>query len=120
MFNFVKLEVLKISKDLCKLIFDCTKEFPNDEKNTLINQMRKSALSVQSNLAEGSSRFTSKDKGHFYTIAYSSLMELVGYATILNQFNYINNQQLNEIKSKASIIEKMISKLRKNTQDSPR
>lgn len=53
-------------------------------------------------------------------MAYSSLMELVNHAIISNEFNYINNQQLNEIKSNALIIAKMISKLRKNTQDSPR
>lgn len=118
MFNFEKLEVWKMSKDLCKSIFEYTKDFPSEEKYILINQMRRAALSVPSNLAEGASRMTAKDKKHFYTMAYSSLMELVNHAIISSEFNYINDHQLNTIKTESLIIAKMISKLRKNTIDS--
>ncbi|MDG4950466.1 four helix bundle protein [Weeksellaceae bacterium KMM 9724] len=115
MFNFEKLEVWKLSKELCKVIFNFTKDFPNNEKYVLIDQMRRASLSVPSNIAEGSSRMTVKDKQHFYTMAYSSLMELVNHSIISNELNYIDDEQLNFIKSESLIIAKMISKLRKNT-----
>ncbi len=115
MFNFEKLEVWKLSKELCKVIFNYTKDFPNNEKYVLIDQMRRASLSVPSNIAEGSSRMTVKDKQHFYTMAYSSLMELVNHSIISNELNYIDEEQLNFIKSESLKIAKMISKLRKNT-----
>lgn len=116
-FNFERLEVWKRSKDLCKVIFDFTEEYPNDEKYVLISQMRRAALSIPSNIAEGSARITSKDKQHFYTMAYSSLMELMNHSIISNEFNYINDNQLNNIKEESVVIAKMLSKLRKNIKD---
>lgn len=115
-FNFEKLEVWHLSKEFCKLVFNYTKDFPQDEKYILVSQIRRASLSVPSNIAEGSARISIKDKKHFYTISYSSLMEVVNHSIISYELNYISENQLNEIKEKSIIIAKMISKLRKNTQ----
>lgn len=63
-------------------IYRVTKEFPRDERFGLTNQMRRCAVSVASNLAEGTSRMTKKDKAHFTTISFSSLMELLNQTII--------------------------------------
>ncbi len=57
-------------------MYICTKMFPAEEKYGLVSQLCRAALSVSSNIAEGTSRKRGKDQGHFYQMAYSSLMEV--------------------------------------------
>ncbi|MEL7120521.1 MAG: four helix bundle protein [Bacteroidota bacterium] len=59
------------------LIYRVTSEFPDHEKYGLVTQMRRASVSVQSNIAEGSARMTKGDQSHFYTMEFSSLMELL-------------------------------------------
>ncbi|GAA3556182.1 hypothetical protein GCM10022395_04450 [Snuella lapsa] len=61
-FSFEKLNVWGDSKELVKLIYLITKEFPNEERYGLTNQLRRASVSISSNLAEGTSRNTNKDK----------------------------------------------------------
>lgn len=58
-------------------IYTITKVFPADEKFGLVNQMRRVAISVSSNIAEGCSRKTAKDQAYFYNMVYSSLIYLI-------------------------------------------
>ncbi|WGK63984.1 four helix bundle protein [Croceiramulus getboli] len=76
-FSFEKLEVWSDAKDLVKQIYTQTKKFPDDEKFSLTSQLRRAAVSVGSNLAEGTSRRSKKDQAHFSNLAYSSLMEVL-------------------------------------------
>lgn len=76
-FSFEKLTVWIDSKELVKLIYSVTKTFPQEEKFGLTSQLRRASISVASNLAEGTSRKTNKDKAHFTTISYSSLKEVL-------------------------------------------
>ena len=64
-FSFEDLTVWKDSKELTKDIYSITSSFPDNEKFGMVSQMRRSAISVCSNLAEGSSRTSSKDQAHF-------------------------------------------------------
>ena len=64
-FSFEKLNVWVDSKELVKLIYLTTKKFPSEEKFGLTNPLRRASISVASNLAEGTSRNTNKDKAHF-------------------------------------------------------
>ncbi|MFI0428377.1 four helix bundle protein [Mariniflexile sp. HMF6888] len=75
--SFEKLNVWQESINLVELIYEATNEFPNEEKFGMISQMRRSSVSISSNIAEGTSRITNKDKAHFSTIALSSTMELL-------------------------------------------
>jgi four helix bundle protein len=77
LYSFEKLEVWKESIKLIKSIYDLTKDFPESEKFGLVNQLRRASVSIASNLAEGTSRSTNKDKAHFTTMAFSSLMEVL-------------------------------------------
>ena len=83
-FYFERLRVWQESKDLVGHIYQITTKFPTDERFNLTDQMRRSAVSVCANIAEGSTRSTNKDKVHFTNMAYSSLMELYSFILICN------------------------------------
>ena len=107
-YSFEKLEVWNDSRELTKMVYKITKGFPDDEKFGIINQMRRSAISVSSNIVEGSYRATSKDKSNFMTFAYSSLMELLNQTIASLDLNYIDEEQYKELRSH---IEKISNKL---------
>lgn len=76
-FSFESLNVWDEIRQLIKSIYFITSDFPENEKFGLVNQMRRSSISVGSNLSEGSSRTSGKDQAHFYQISFSSLIELL-------------------------------------------
>lgn len=76
-YSFEKLEVWKDAKELAKQIYVLTAEYPTEEKFGLTSQLRRASISVASNIAEGSSRSTSKDKAYSTTIAFSSAAEVL-------------------------------------------
>ncbi len=76
-YSFEKLEVWKESIELVEEVYELTDTFPSDERFGLISQMKRSAVSIASNISEGTSRNTNKDKAHFTTMSYSSAMELL-------------------------------------------
>ena len=88
-FSFEKLNVWVDSKELVKQIYIITKEFPSEEKFGLTNQLRRASISVASNLVEGTSRNTNKDKAHFSTMAFSSLMEVLNQIIITKELNLL-------------------------------
>lgn len=112
-YSFEKLEVWHDSRTLTKMIYTITKGFPDEEKFGLTNQMRRAAISVSSNIVEGSYRSTGKDKSNFMTFAYSSLMELLNQTIASLDLNYINEDQYNEIRKQ---IEKVSNKLNSLTK----
>jgi four helix bundle protein len=89
-YSFQKLEVWQQARKLAVWIYSVTKKFPAEEKFGLIIQMRRAVISIASNLAEGTSRKTSKDQSHFSTIAYSSTIELLNDLIISNDFSFIS------------------------------
>jgi len=116
-FSFEKLEVWKNSVELTKIVYNFTKHFPSDEKFGIISQMRRAAISVSSNIAEGTSRKTGKDKSYFTTIAYASLMELMNQSVIANELEYLSKDELMVIREKISHISNQLNKLRNYQQN---
>jgi four helix bundle protein len=112
-YSFEKLEVWHDSRELTKLVYKITKGFPDDEKFGITNQMRRSAISVSSNIVEGSYRTTGKDKSNFMTIAYSSLMELLNQTIASLDLKYINEEQYNELRIQIEKISNKLSALTK-------
>ena len=76
-----KLEVWQNSRSLAIMVYDLTTLFPSSEKFGLTSQIRRSAISVASNVAEGAGRTSSKDST-FYSASYGSLMELLNQLII--------------------------------------
>ena len=93
-FSFEKLEVWQMARKLAISIYRVTARYPPEEKYSLVSQMRRAALSVCANLAEGSSRYTAKDQAHFTTIAYSSLLELLNHQIISADLGFLPENEL--------------------------
>jgi four helix bundle protein len=97
------LEVWKKSMDLVETIYKLTQTFPDSEKFGLTSQMRRSAVSIPSNIAEGSTRKGDKELIHFLHIVLGSLSELDTQYTIAVRINYISREenienQINDVK----------------------
>ena len=82
MFNFEKLDVWQEAIQFADLVYELTSNFPDEERFGLTNQMRRAAVSVSSNIAEGSSRISRTDFARFVEIATGSLFEVVSQTTI--------------------------------------
>ena len=108
LFSFEKLEVWNDARALVKMIYKLTEGFPSSEKFGLINQMNRAAVSVASNIAEGSARISAKDKSRFMHIAFGSLMELLNQLIIAGDFGWVNEDQMISGRSQ---IEKVANKL---------
>jgi len=76
MHNFRQLNIWKDARSLVKDVYLLTSEFPSDEKFGLKSQINRCAISVPSNIAEGSARGTNKDFSHFLRISLGSLFEM--------------------------------------------
>ena len=93
MFSFQKLDIYQIAKEVVKLNYQLVKKFPGEEKYALSQQMCRAAVSVPSNIAEGCSRKSNKDKAYFISISYGSLMELVCQMEIALEVGYIEHSE---------------------------
>jgi four helix bundle protein len=96
--SFRELKVWQKSYDLCLEVFRITKKFPGEEKYVLSSQMRKSALSIPSNIAEGYGRKTRADYIRILYIAYGSSCELDTQISLTGDLNYIQETELENIK----------------------
>ncbi len=111
-FNFENLEAYKKAKEFTVYIYRITKIFPDNERFGLISQLRRASVSVMSNIVEGNARITNKDKARFFSISYSSLMEVVSQIELSFELEYINEKQKDFIRQKAYKLSKIISGLR--------
>lgn len=91
--GFKKLNVYRKADELVILIYVITKEFPKDELFGLISQMRRCAVSVPANIAEGCGRRTRKDQVQFCYIARGSLNELEYYIDLAYKLKYIDEKR---------------------------
>ena len=91
--RFEDLEVWKKAHKLVLAIYKFTRDFPKEEKFGLVSQMRRAAVSIPANLAEGFKKRTSKDKSNFYNIAQGSLEELRYYLILAKDLGYLGDNQ---------------------------
>jgi len=92
-FPFEKLNLWQLGRKMVKIIYEVTEHFPSYEMYGLVSQMRRSAVSVISNIAEGAGRFSPKDQAHFYNMAYSSLMELLTQVIVAYDMKFIKEEE---------------------------
>ncbi len=97
--------------NLVIMVYDQTKQFPNEEMYNLTSQLKRSAVSVPSNIAEGYGRNSSGDYIRFLQIASGSLYELQTQLEISLRLNFISTENYNKIISLSIEIEKMLSSL---------
>ena len=113
-FSFEKLLFWDDIRILVKDIYKFTSSFPDDERFGLISQMRRSSISISSNIAEGTSRVSLKDQAHFSQIAYSSMMELLSQTIVSVDLAYMTIENQNEIREKIENLSRQINALRKS------
>jgi len=114
MFNFEKLEVWQKAIDFADLIYSETRSFPAEERFGLTNQLRRAAISVSSNIAEGSSRSSKSDFARFVEIATGSVFEVVSQAFIAQRQSFLSEDQFRDIYTDAEELSRMLSGLRKS------
>ena len=112
-FGFEKLDVYQMGKSFVKDIYALTKRFPDVEKYGLVSQINRSAVSVVSNLVEGNSRNTPKDKAHFTQLSYSSLMEVLCQIDISRELEYIPIDDYHKVRMQVEELAKRLNGLRK-------
>lgn len=115
-FSFFDLRVYKESKELVKSVYRLLEKFPKYETYALGDQLRRAVVSVSSNIAEGSGRFSIKEKIHFIEIAYGSLTECLCQLDITHDLEYITDEEFNNEKERINIIGKQLSGLRSSFQ----
>ena len=113
MHNFKELKIWQDSIDIVEDIYRETGNFPKAEQYGLVSQMRRSSVSVPSNIAEGSGRNTDKDFGRFLSISLSSSFELETQLIIANRLGYISENDSIHILDNLSKLQKMIFVFRK-------
>ncbi len=112
MFSFERLETWQLSKRFVIQIYKITDQFPNNEKFGLVSQINRAAVSVPSNLAEGTSRTSSKDQAHLSQLAFSSLMEVICQLSIAHELKFIKQEDYYNLRKLAEEISNKINSLR--------
>lgn len=116
MFRFERLGVWQKAVDLADRVYALTRPFPDDERFGLTSQMRRAAVSISSNVAEGSGRSSDQEFGRFVEIAYSSLMEVVSQSQIALNQGFLDQPRRDEIYTRAEELARMLSGLRSSLQ----
>jgi len=114
MFNFEKLAVWQKAIDFADLVYNYTRHFPADERFGLTNQMRRAAVSISSNIAEGTSRMSRTDFGRFIEIATGSVFEVISQAFVGRRQGFLNEEHFRAMYTAAEEVGRMLSGLRKS------
>ena len=107
--SFEELEVYKAAREFRKEIYQLIKELPNEEKYNLAGQMRRAALSLTNNIAEGHGRFFYQEDIQFCRISRGSLMELIDDLNTCIDEKYFEQNYLNQLKDEGYRINKMLN-----------
>ena len=110
--NFKNLAIWKRSRKLVKNVYLMTRQLPKEELFVLTAQIRKSVVSMPSNVAEGCGRGTDKQLAHFLDIAIGSNCELETQIYLCHDLEYINEEQQNTLVKELSEIRRMMLSFR--------
>ena len=114
--KFTDLRVWQEAHQLALLVYKATKNFPKEEQFGLTAQVRRAAISVASNIAEGFNRFSLKEKIQFYSISLGSVSELDSQFLLAKDLRYLNEEEYIDIEQRIENIHKglvaLIKKIR--------
>jgi len=106
-----KLDVWQIAMKTAKMVYESTKGFPEEEKFGLVSQMRRAAVSIPCNIAEGAARQGKKEFKNFLSIAQGSLSELDTQFELAVLLGYLSDEKMNEVTEQLKRIDMMLSGL---------
>ena len=107
--TFEDLEVYKAAREFRKRIYKLVRRLPNEEKYCLADQMRRAAISLTNNIAEGYGRYHYKENIQYCRQSRGSLCELIDDLKLCIDEEYFREDSLNELKSKASHVHKLLN-----------
>ncbi len=110
---FTDLEAWKVAHSLVVSIYEVTKNYPKEEQFGIVNQMRRAAVSITSNIAEGFSRQSLKEKLQFYAIAQGSVTELQNQLLISRDVGFLSPDVYNSVDLLIVRVHKLINGLSK-------
>ena len=113
-FSFEGLEVYRCARELVKGIYIIQNKFPKEEKYALGDQIRRSATSITSNIAEGSGRSSIREKIHFIEIAFGSMTESFSQLQNAQDLGYILEADIDKLRPLYSRVAALLSNLRKS------
>ena len=109
--NYKELNVWQKSYELCLEIYRITANFPHEERYGLTSQIRRSAVSIPSNIAQGYGRKTTVDYIRMLYISYSSVCELETQILLAKDLGFIEKDELSTVKTNIAEIERMLKAL---------
>jgi len=112
MHNFKELKIWQMSRGIVKDIYALTRQLPNEELFVLTSQMRRSAISIPSNISEGAGRNSEKEFIHFLDIASGSSYELETQLFLCLDQKYLSKDELDILLEKLQLIQKMLYNFR--------
>ena len=114
--SFTDLDAWKEGHKLVILIYELTHKFPKVELFSLTNQIKRCVVSITSNIAEGFSRQSYKEKLQFYSIALGSITELQNQILIARDVKYITNEEFKKVADQTIKVHKILNGLIKGTK----
>lgn len=114
--NFTDLKVWQEAHKLVKEVYSVTANFPKSELFGITHQIRRSAVSVTSNIAEGFSRLSSKEKLQFYSISHGSLTELENQIIIARDVGYLPNPAYRHLNDMLQTVHRLMNGIIKSTK----
>lgn len=115
--SYQDLEVWSQAMDLVELCYRLSERFPRSEEFGLRSQLRRSSVSVPSNIAEGNGRFTTRDYVRHVSIAHGSLMELETQLRIAARLQYLDSAALGDVLSRTDEIGRMLTTLARRLRE---
>lgn len=115
--SFTDLSTWKEAHKLALVIYKITKSFPKEEAYSLTDQMKRCAVSIGSNIAEGFSRQSKKEKIRFYFMAKGSLTELQNQLLLAKDVGYIDNSLFKSIAEQTVVVHKLLNGLIRSSND---
>ena len=114
--NFKELIVWKKAHENALLIYNSTKGFPKEEQFGIISQIRRAAVSVPTNIAEGCGKFTQKDFANFLQIAFGSAQEVEYLLLLSYELEYLNKEEYQKTDSLINEVKAMLISLLKKVR----
>ena len=114
--NHQKLDVYHFSRSLVSDCYKLTNELPSNEKFGMISQIRRAALSVHLNIAEGASRKSANERNRFYEIARGSIIEIDAALDVASDLGYVRQEQINDLNKSVITTFKILTGLIKTSR----
>ena len=115
-FGYRKLVAYIKASEVRRRVYRLIRKFPKEEQFALCSQMRRAAVSVTSNIAEGMTRYSAKDKIHFLEISFGSLMEVMSQLEVAIDEEYISEEEFHNIETLIAETGRLLSGLQKSFQ----